>query len=271
MEEQDRQNAENTEFITISKSEYESLKAHVGKESELQAEVLYLKHELDKLKRMIFGANSERFIPIDSSQQLTLRLDGVESLKEKEPETQAISYTRNKSKQTEEVSGHSRMPLPAHLPRVEHVIEPEENIEGGKKIGEEITEVLEYKPGKLFVQRYVRPKYVLPEDKGIVIGQLPSLPIPRGNAVPGLIAHIEVSKYIDHLPFHRQLQQLKREGVVLAESTINGWHVGGCKLILPLYQLLKSNVLKSDYLMADETPIPVLTEDKPRATHKGYI
>lgn len=271
MEEQDRQNAENTEFITISKSEYESLKAHVGKESELQAEVLYLKHELDKLKRMIFGAKSERFIPIDSSQQLTLRLDGVESLKEKEPETQAISYTRNKSKQTEEVSGHSRMPLPAHLPRVEHLIEPEENIEGGRKIGEEVTEVLEYKPGKLFVQRYVRPKYVLPEDKGIVIGLLPSLPIPRGNAGPGLIAHIEVSKYIDHLPFHRQAQQFKREGVVLAESTINGWHVGGCKLILPLYQLLKSEVLKSNYLMADETPIPVLTEDKPGATHKGYI
>jgi transposase len=163
------------------------------------------------------------------------------------------------------------MPLPAHLPRVEHLIEPEENIEGGRKIGEEVTEVLEYKPGKLFVQRYVRPKYVLPEDKGIVIGLLPSLPIPRGNAGPGLIAHIEVSKYIDHLPFHRQAQQFKREGVVLAESTINGWHVGGCKLILPLYQLLKSEVLKSNYLMADETPIPVLTEDKPGATHKGYI
>jgi transposase len=271
VEEQDRQNAENTEFITISKSEYESLKAHVGKESELQAEVLYLKHELDKLKRMIFGAKSERFIAIDSSQQLTLGLDGIEPLKEKEPETQEISYTRNKSKQTEEVSGHSRMPLPAHLPRVEHVIEPKENIEGGKKIGEEITEVLEYKPGRLFVQRYVRPKYVLPQDKGIVIGQLPSLPIPRGNVGPGLLAHIEVSKYVDHMPFHRQVQQLKREGVVLAQSTIGGWHVGGCKLILPMYQLLKSEILKSDYLMADETPIPVLTEDKPGATHKGYI
>jgi len=275
VKEQHSKNTENTEFITLSRSEYESLLLEcksneilVEKESELQAEVLYLKQELDKLKRMIFGAKSERFIPTDSS-QLALGLEGVE-LKEKEPETQTLSYTRNKPKKTE-VPGHSRMPLPAHLPREEHVIEPEENVEGGKKIGEEITEILDYKPGKLFVQRYIRPKYVLPEDKGIVIGQLPSLPIHRGNAGQGLLAHMIVSKFVDHIPFYRQVQQFKREGVVLPESTMNGWFSATCRLLSPLYEKLKSEVLKSDYLMADETPIPVLTEDKPGATHKGYI
>jgi transposase len=257
--------SENTETIALSMSEYDAL---LTQNANLQTENDYLKHELDKIKRMIFGSKSERFIPSDSS-QLSLGLDGIEEKKE-ETETQSITYTRNKSKNKEEV-GHSRMPLPAHLPRVEHIIEPEENIEGAKKIGEEITEILEYKPGKLFVQRYIRPKYLLPEDKSIVIGQLPSLPIPRGNAGAGLLSQIIISKYVDHLPFYRQAQQFKRQGVTLAESTINGWFSATCKLMLPLYEKIKNEILQSNYLMADETPIPVLTEDKPGATHKGYI
>jgi transposase len=270
---QQPQHTENTEFITIRRSEYESLlashKTLEEKNSELQSEVLYLRHELGRLKRMIFGSKSERFIQTDSS-QLSLALEGIEEGEKKEVETQIISYTRHKTKNKEN-AGHSRMPLPSHLPRVDKVIEPEENIEGAKKIGEEITEILEYKPGRLFVQRYIRPKYVLPEDKGIVIGQLPSLPIPRGNAGPGLLSHIIISKYVDHLPFYRQVQQFKREGVNIAESTIIGWFGATCRLISPLYERQQIKILQSDYLMADETPIPVLTEDKPRATHKGYI
>ena len=262
---------ENAETIVLSRSEYVSLQLVIKKleveNSELQSKVLYLQQELEKLKRMIFGSKSERFIATDSS-QLSLELEGIEE--KRETETQTLTYTRNKPKNKEDV-GHSRMPLPAHLPRVDKVIEPEENTEGAKKIGEEITEILEYKPGKLFVQRYIRPKYALPEDKGIVIGQLPSLPIPRGNAGPGLLSHIIISKYVDHLPFYRQAQQFKRQGVVFAESTMNGWFSATCKLLSPLYEKLKNKILQSDYLMADETPIPVLTEDKPGATHKGYI
>jgi transposase len=257
---------ENAETVVLSRDEYNEL---LSRDAHQQTEIQYLKHELEKLKRMIFGSKSERFIPIDSS-QLNLELEGIEEKKEIESETQSITYTRNKSKNKEE-AGHSRMPLPAHLPRVEHVIEPEENTAGAKKIGEEITEILEYKPGKLYVQRYIRPKYLLPEDKGIVIGQLPSLPIPRGNAGAGLLSHIIISKYVDHLPFYRQVQQFKRQGVVFAESTMNGWFSATCKLLSPLYDKLKNKILRSDYLMADETPIPVLTEDKPGATHKGYI
>jgi len=253
---------ENTETIVLSKDEYNTF-------LNLQTENEYLKHELDKLKRMIFGSKSERFVPSDSS-QLSLGLEGIEEEKKEEAETQSITYTRNKPKNKEDV-GHSRMPLPAYLPRVDHVIEPEENTEGSKKIGEEVTEVLDYKPGRLFVQRYIRPKYALPEDKGIVIGQLPSLPIPRGNAGAGLLSHIIISKYVDHLPFYRQVKQFKREGVDIAESTINGWFSATCRLLSPLYDTVKNKILQSDYLMADETPIPVLTEDKPGATHKGYI
>jgi transposase len=257
MKDQPHHNAENTETVTISRGEYDAL----------QSEIFYLKHELEKLKRMIFGQKSERYIPEDNG-QLSLGLEGLDTAEKLEVKTETLIYTRKKK---DNAKGHARMPLPLHLPRVDHVIEPETDLTGAKKIGEEITEILEYIPGKLYVEKYIRNKYVLPEEEKIVIGNLPSLPIPRGNAGPGLLSHLIISKYVDHLPFFRQVQQFKRQDVILAESTINDWFSAVCRLLMPLYEKLKEQVLNNDYLMADETPIPVLTEDKPGATHKGYL
>lgn len=246
------------QMVTITRKEYEKL---LGNE----AKITYLQLELDKLKRMIFGTKSERFIPRDSS-QLSLELgQGVQP--PVMPATEEITYTRQKA---DEKKGHARMELPSSLPREVVVIEPEEDVTDGVKIGEVITEVLDYKPGKLIVTRYVRPKYALPDDQGIVIGQLPSLPIPRGNVGSGLLAQLVISKFVDHLPFYRQVQMFKRLGVTLAESTVNDWFRGSCDLLEPLYERLKQNLVQEDYLMADETPISVLTEDKPGSTHKGY-
>jgi len=233
---------------------------------ELQAENLYLKQELAQLKRMIFGSKSERFIPADTG-QLSLEMDIPEQT-QPEVETEELSYTRNKP--SKEKESPVRMPLPSHLPRKEHIIEPEVSTEGAKKIGEEITEILEYTPGKFHVEKYIRPKYAFPKEEGIVIGELPSLPIPKGNAGPGLLSHLMISKYVDHLPFYRQVKQFKRENITIAESTINGWFSAACRLLEPLYDQLKKQVLQTNYLMADETPIPVLTKDKPGSTHKGY-
>lgn len=251
---------ENAATVVISRSEYERL-------LNFETEVFYLKHELDKFKRMLFGQKSERFVPTDNG-QLTLELEGVETAAKPEEKTETLTYTRKKQTKT---NGHSRMPLPAHLPRVDHVIEPEGDLTGAKKIGEEITEILEYKPGKIYVDRFIRNKYILPEEEKIIIGNLPTLPIPRGNAGPGLLAHLIISKYVDHLPFYRQVQQFKRQDVVLAESTINDWFSAGCNLLTPLYDELGEQVLDARYLMVDETPVPVLTKDKPGATHKGYL
>jgi len=112
----------------------------------------------------------------------------------------------------------------------------------------------------------------MPEvENVIVIAELPSLPIPRGNAGAGLLSHILVSKYCDHLPLYRQIQQFKRQQITLADSTLNDWVKASCNLLEPLYNRLKQRVLQSDYLMADETPIPVLTEDKKGSTHRGYL
>lgn len=244
----------------ISKKDYQEL-------IKLRSENLYLKQELDKLKRMIFGSKSERFIPTDPA-QLTFDME-IESQQTGEQEKETISYTRTKPKKDKK-PGHARMPLPAHLPREEHIIEPEEDVSDCKKIGENITEILEYKPGKLYVKKYIRPKYARPDEQGIITGELPTLPIPRGNAGPGLLTQLIISKYVDHLPFYRQVQQFKRQDVVIAESTINDWFRATCNLLDPLYEKMKERLLQTDYLMADETPIKVLTSQKKNATHKGY-
>lgn len=247
-----------TEMISISKEEFQSLKS----------ENLWLKHQLAELKRLIFGAKSERFITSDPD-QATL-FDLPEQTSEKENAEQ-ITYTRTKPLQ--EKKQPQRMELPLHLERRVEVIEPENLPEDARKIGEAITEVLEYEPASAYVRRIVRPKYIVEqtdEETRIAIAPLPTLPIPKGNAGASMIAHLLVSKFVDHLPFYRQVQMFKRQNLDISESTINGWFIAGCDLLLPLYQALKTKMLASDYLMADETPLPVLTKDKPGATHKGY-
>jgi transposase len=238
----------------------------VAQNRELEVENMFLKQELAQLKRMIFGSKSERHIGNDPS-QLSLGLD-VELLEQPEKETEQITYTRDK---TDSKKGSAiRLVLPSHLYREEHIIEPEEDITGARKIGEVVTEILEYTPGKFYVEKYVRPKYVFPKEERIVIGELPSFPIPRGNAGAGLLAHLLISKFVDHLPFYRQVQQFKRQDINIAESTISGWFTASCRLLEPLYERLVKRVRGSSYLMADETPIPVQTRDKPGSTHKGY-
>ena len=235
--------------------------------SALQAEYEYLKQELAQLKRMIFGSKSERFTGNDPD-QLSLGLN-IEKQEPIVPEQEEIIYTRKKSKSNKKGAA-VRLPLPSHLHREEIVIEPKEDVHGAKRIGEVVTEILEYTPGKFYVEKYIRPKYVLPKEEKIVIGELPSFPVPRGNAGPGLLSHLLISKFVDHLPFYRQVQQFKRQDINIAESTITGWHATVCRLLEPLYDTLVQQIQQSNYINADETPIPVQTKDKPGATHKGY-
>ncbi|MBE7172682.1 MAG: IS66 family transposase [Williamsia sp.] len=161
------------------------------------------------------------------------------------------------------------MKLPEHLERRDIIVEPDET-QGMRKIGEEITEELEYEPGKLYVNRYIRPKYVSADNASIVIAPMVDRPLPKAIAGPGLLAQIVIDKYVDHLPLHRQQQRFSRENVNLAYSTITDWVSATCKLIAPLYDALKKEVLASDYLHVDESPIKVLDRDKKGETHRGY-
>jgi transposase len=205
--------------------------------------------------------------------QLKLDFDGQETLPEEaqaalEAAKETITYERKKRKENPEKP--VRQPLPAHIERREEIIVPDPIPEGSKLIGEEVTEILEYTPGEFHVRRIVRRKYALPEEAGIVIGELPSLPLPKSNAGASVLAHLLVSKYQDHLPFYRQIEIFKRQGMSLSPSTVNGWFSAAIDLLEPLYEALKKDILSSDYVQIDETTIPVMDRDHPGATRKGY-
>lgn len=249
-----------TETVTISKTEYEEF-VHA------KNLVLVLQHELAQLKRMIFGSKSERHIPAEPNQPTLFELPATQAL---EPVVEQINYSREKSPARK---SPVRLELPAHLERRIEVIEPENLPEGAQKINVKITESLEYEPGKIYVRQIVRPYYIgtqSDEQTEFIIAPLPTRLLPKSNVGESLLAHITISKFVDHLPFYRQKQMLKRQGIELAESTINDWFSGGIQRLEMLYKALKEKTLQTDYLMADETPIPVLTQDKPGATHKGY-
>jgi len=228
----------------------------------LRQENAFLKEELAQLKRMIFGSKKERFIPADSAQASLFDIP-QETIG---PETEEIAYTREKSSKKDKAK---RLLLPAHLPRKEEIIEPEDLAENSARIGEKITEVLEYTPGKFFVAKTVRPVYKQKTGE-IRVAELPTQVIPNGNAGASILAYLMVSKFIDHLPFYRQVQIFKRDGMKIPESTISGWFKKTCQLLAPLYELMASNISTSDYIQADESPIPVLSSQKPGSTHKGY-
>jgi len=238
------------------------------KENELLRGVVYdLRFQLAQFRRAFFGSKSERFVP-ENPDQLCLDFDMGEEVPAV-PQKEEIAYSRFK-KEKKAAQPNVRMAIPAHLPRVTETIEPENLPEGSKKIGEEVTEILEITSAKVYVRRIVRPKYALPKEGGITIGCLPSLPLPRSNAGASLIAFLITYKYVNHIPFYRLVQMLKRDGVFLAESTINGWFSAAVDLLEPLYDCIWRHIRDGDHIFADETTIPVLSVDKPGGAVKGY-
>lgn len=258
-----------TQAIIDYKSLYEQ---QLSLNEQLQFTIASLQYQLDNLKKVIYGSKQERFIPSNNNpSQLALDIQTETVAAVKISSAQKIEYTRV-TKQVKPVINHpGRHKLPEHLERREVIIEPKENVDGLKKIGEEITEELDYEPGKLFVNKYVRPKYAKPGNEGVIIAPMIERPLPKAIAGSGLLAQIVIDKYVDHLPLYRQMERFKREGINIPYSTITDWISGTVKLIDPLYESLKKKVLQSNYLHADETPIKVLDKDKKGETHRGYF
>lgn len=222
------------------------------------AEIEHLKLLIAKLKRMQFGRSSER---LDREiEQYELRLEELQSA-----QAQQAAVAKPKA---EEKSKPVRRPLPDHLPREQVLHQPKcECPDCGaamRKIGEDVSEVLEYVPARFKVIRHVRPKLACTACERIVQIEAPSRPIDRGIAGPGLLAHVLVSKYADHLPLYRQAQIYAREGVELERSTMAEW-VGGCfRLVDPLIEALGRYVMAAGKLHADDTPVPVLDPGRGR-------
>ena len=234
----------------------------VSKDEQLlsrEREIEHLKLLLSKLHRMQFGRKSEKLAR--QIEQLELRLEELQSDVEKapksaEPSSVAASWGASTTKVT-------RRAWPENLPRQTRQYEPKETVcpqcQGElRKLGEDVSEMLEYVPASFVVIRHVRVKLSCSKCDCIVQAEAPSRPIERGVAGPGLLAHVLVSKYCDHQPLYRQSQIYARQGVELERSTLADWVGASSRLIEPLVEALHGYVMAANKVHADDTPVPVL-------------
>lgn len=241
----------------------EALKALVlVQQSELdsrETEIESLKLLILKLKRMQFGPRSEKFSR--DIEQLELQLEDLEANQasaEPPPAPPAAATLNEKARRKP-----ARRPLPAHLPRETETLAPKQEACAGcggrlRLLGEDVCETLEYIPARFKVMRTVRPKLSCTCCARIVQEPAPNRVIDRGLAGPGLLAHVLVAKYADHLPLYRQSEIYERAGVELDRSTLADWVGGASRTLAPLVDALKRYVLNAEKLHGDDVPVPVL-------------
>jgi transposase len=225
-----------------------------------EREIEHLQLLLAKLHRMQFGRKSEKLQR--QIEQLELRLEELESHRS-EKECNAAEPASLIASSTPTATKPTRRALPDHLPRQTRRHEPKETVcpqcQGElRKLGEDVSEMLEYVPASFVVIRHVRTKLSCTKCDCIVQAEAPSRPIERGVAGPGLLAHVLVSKYCDHLPLYRQSEMYARQDVELERSTLADWVGSTSRLLQPLVEALRRYVTAADKLHADDTPVPVL-------------
>lgn len=255
------------------KSSYEETISHQ------KQKIISLEHQVAYLQRRIWGKSSERFIKEDP-QQRRLDFEGLDLLPEEKEEArlaeEEIIRYKTRTVAPKEKSKPARKPIPENIPRVEEHIYPKNiNPEEWIELAPEITEVLEHKPEEFFVRRIIRHKYVVrdkstQQESPVIIAPLPALPLAKSYAGASLLAELMINKYVNHLPFYRQIQMFKQSGISLPASTINDWFSQTADLLRPMYYRLKEIVLSSDYIQVDESTLPVVKEEKHK-TVKGYI
>jgi transposase len=190
----------------------------------------------------------------------------LEDLQQAEPAEDAAAVESSSTEPSPDASAAKakrRRPLPGHLPRKTQTHVPKHSACpdcGGelRKLGEDVSEVLEYVSACFEVIRHVRPKLSCGCCERIVQAPAPSRPIARGLAGPGSLAHVLISKYADHLPLYRQCEIYARQGVELERSTLADWVGGSSELLDPLVEALRRYVMAAGKLHADDTPVPVL-------------
>jgi len=252
---------------------------HTEKENaELKQELLMLKTQLQKFAQMIFGSKSERFIPHPSQLTLDIQTETV-------PPSCSVSAAKkieyvktgepvSKKKELNELGSYLD-----HLPKVYETVEPADLPADAIRIGEERYELLESRPGELFVRVIITPKYKLPvrddSDKTTILAApAPERPLNRCVAGTSVLAQILVDKYCDHLPLFRQAKRFERNGMELPYNTMVDWAGKSIDLLSVLFEALKKEVIGSEYIHVDETGLKVLCskENKHnRKIHDGYL
>ena len=263
----------NASIQTLSadhKKEVESLQSRI---KELTAQVAWL-------NRQLFGRKSEKLGIIDPAQlNLFADIQSEQMQEANESRDEAVEkITKTKEERRQEKKNRIMM---EDLPVLEQVILTPDNLDKNlyKKIGQEVTRIVEHKPGLLYIKEIIREKWGLKDNtsvapkgmSGVLTAPMPLLPIYKGIAGASLLSEILLQKYEYHMPYYRQIKQYSHLGMKgLTESTVDGWFKQTMPLIRPLYEALKSEVMKAAYVQADETTTPVINKETHKAA-KEYL
>jgi transposase len=224
-----------------------------------QAEIAKLRFQLARYRRAEFGRSSEKLA--HEAEQLELAIEALEADQAERLATASPSVA-TAIESAVEAQKPARRPLPEQLLRedVLHAAPCTCPTCGGalRRIGEDITETLDYVPGRFKVIRHIREKLSCRSCDNVIAAPAPDHAIARGRAGAGLLAHIVVSKYDDHLPLYRQAEIFARQGINLETSTLSGWVGATSAALAPLIDALAADVMASDTLHVDDTPVPVL-------------
>ena len=232
----------------------------------LETENRLLRQKLDQYIRHYFGGQRNECLDKHQLELLLQGLPNVIALPAPEPKT--TTATRNG-----QAHPVRRMLVEDKLEIQEIVIEPAEvqaQPDGWKKISEERTSQLDWVAPKIIKRVYIRPRYV--KQERFALAQLPAQPIEQGMVGPGLLAQILVSKYEYHQPLYRQEKMFRQQfGVELSRKTMGCWVEQAAELLKPVYRAIREDLLRGNYLQADETPIRYLDPDVKGKSQQGYL
>jgi transposase len=234
----------------------------------LSDENKHLKDRIAWFEKQIFGQKTERYTHNDQQQELPLDVQKADG----EVTTETVTYDRTKVKKT--VSPEKEAGFPAHLPRVDNLIEPDFDTSGYVKITDKITEELHYKPAEFYVLRTIRPvmKKIVDGEVTISTPDLPPRCIDKGQAGSSLVAQLLVTKCVDHNPLYRFQEQIKRYCKLdIPYSTMSGWFAQGAFWLESLVPAMQKSIYESGYFQIDETTIKVMIEPTAGKSHLGYM
>ena len=264
----------------VNASQAETIRKLTEQNESLQSRIKELTAQVAWLNRQLFGRKSEKLPIIDPNYPdffSGMLPENAQQIADAHDEA-VEKITKTKEERRQEKKNRIMM---EDLPVLEQVILAPDNPDTNlyKKIGQEVTRIVEHKPGQLYIKEIIREKWGLKDNtstapkgmSGVLIAPMPLLPIYKGIAGASLLAEILLQKYEYHMPYYRQIKQYRHLGMKgLTESTVDGWFKQTMELLRPLYEVLKAEVMKSDYVQADETTTPVMSKETHKAA-KEYL
>ena len=264
----------------VNASQAETIRKQAEQIDALQSRIKELTAQVAWLNRQLFGRKSEK-LPVYDPNQLDLFADmfpedAQQTAGARDEAVEKITVTREERRRER----RNRIMMEG-LPVLEQVVLTPDNLDRNlyKKIGQEVTRIVEHRPGQLYIKEIIREKWGLKDNTsvapkgmaGVLIAPMPLLPIYKGIAGPSLLSEILLQKYEYHMPYYRQIRQYSHLGMKgLRESTVDGWFKQTVELLRPLYGALKAEVMKAGYVQADETTTRVIDKGAHKAA-KEYL